>query len=256
MNDTTGFGQDHKPIAIIAIILVAIIGGGLWWYSRSTVPSNASPQAVAATEAPIDTPSSPAPPSVNLPPLDQMDAFLRPLLQALSNRPELANWLATDDLIRQIAMAIDQASVGASPARDFKVLAPTSPFAASGRGPRRVIDQASYRRYDGLAQTVTTIDAAKVAEIYKTIRPRLNEAFQQSGNPGGNVEVALIKTLDILIETPTVRDPIAIVESGGAWAFADEDLEALLPTQKQLLRMGPANADRVKAWLRALRDAI
>ena len=43
--------------------------------------------------------------------------------------PELATWLATDDLVRQLAMAIDQAAGGASPARDFKVIAPASPFA-------------------------------------------------------------------------------------------------------------------------------
>ncbi len=126
--------------------------------------------------------SRPLPP-VNLPPLDQMDGFLRPLLSALSSRPELARWLATDDLVRQLAMAIDQAATGASPARDFKVIAPTTPFVPAGRGLRRTIDPASYRRYDGLVQTVTSIDASSVAKIYKTIHPRLNEAYRSLGNP-------------------------------------------------------------------------
>ena len=112
-----------------------------------------------------------------------MDGFLRPLLSALSSRPELARWLATDDLVRQLATAIDQAAAGASPARDFKVIAPASPFVAAGRGSRRTIDPASYRRYDGLVQTVTSIDASSVAKIYKTIRPRLNEAYRRMGNP-------------------------------------------------------------------------
>jgi hypothetical protein len=253
-DDSTPAGQDYKPIAIIAVVLVSIIGGGLWWFSRSSAPTNTTPQAVAATEAPIDA-GKQAPP-VALPPLEQMDSFLKPLLQALSNRPELARWLATDDLVRQLAMALDQAATGSSPARDFKVLKPAGAFAVSRRGVRSTIDPASYRRYDGLVQTVTSIDAARVAEIYKTIRPRLNEAYQQAGNPGGNVESAVIKTLDILIETPVVKDPVAIVDTGGAWAFDDEELEALLPTQKQLLRMGPANVEKMLVWLRALREAI
>jgi Protein of unknown function (DUF3014) len=247
--------DDKKPIAIIAIAIVVFLAGGAWWMSRrKPVPQNATPAAVTGTEAPID--KSDGPP-VNLPPLDQMDAFLRPLLSALSSRPELARWLATDDLVGQLAAAIDQASAGGSPARDFKVIAPASQFTAGGRGSRRTIDPASYRRYDGLVETVTSIDAASVARIYKTIRPRLNEAYQRSGNPTGNVDNALLKAIDILLDTPVVKDPVSIVEDGKAgWAFANDDLEALEPTQKQLLRMGPANVERLLAWLRALKSAL
>lgn len=245
---------DTRPIAVIAIALVVLLAGGAWWMSRSKPASNATPQAVTSTEAPID---KPGPPPVDLPPLDQMDAFLRPLLSALSARPELARWLATDDLVRQLAAAIDQASGGGSPARDFKVLAPAARFTPAGRGARRTIDPASYRRYDGLVQTVTSIDASRVAQVYKTIRPRLNEAYRAMGHPEGNVDAALQKSIDILLDTPAVKDPIALAEGSGAgWDFADEDLEALAPTQKQLLRMGPAHADAVKVWLRALQNAL
>jgi hypothetical protein len=246
--------DDKKPIAIIAIAIVLFLAGGAWWMSRRTPPpQNATPVAVTATEAPID---KPPPPPVNLPPLDQMDAYLRPLLAALSSRPELADWLATDDLLGQLASAIDLAAVGASPARDLKVIKPAGAFVPGGRGSRRVIDPASYRRYDRLVQTVTSIDASHVAKIYKTIRPRLNEAYRRMGNPTGDVDRALAQTFDILLDTPVVKDPIAIVEEGGVWAYADEDLEALRPTQKQLLRMGSANVDRMLVWLRALQAAL
>jgi hypothetical protein len=247
--------DDKKPIAIIAVALVVFLAGGAWWMSRprKTTAGNASPPVVTGTDVPVD---KPPPPPVNLPPLDQMDGFLRPLLAALSSRPELANWLATDDLIGQLATAIDQAAVGASPARDFKVIKPAAPFVVAGRGDRRVIDPASYRRYDGLVQTVTAIDASNVAKIYKTIRPRLNEAYRRTGNPTGDVDRALAQVLDILLDTPVVKDPIAIVDDEGAWAFADDDLENLRPTQKQLLRMGSANVDRLLVWLRALQSAL
>jgi len=246
--------DDKKPIAIIAVALVAILAGGAWWMSRPAPATNTTPQAVTSTEAPID---KPAPPPVNLPPLDRMDAFLRPLLSALSARPELARWLATDDLVRQLATAIDQASAGGSPARDFKVIAPATRFVPAGRGARRTIDPASYKRYDGLVQTVTSIDASRVAQIYKTIRPRLNEAYRGMGHPEGNVDAAVQKTIEILLDTPAVKDPIALAEGSGAgWAYANDDLEDLAPAQKQLLRMGPAHADAVKVWLRALQQAL
>jgi len=256
MNPSTSAGQgDIKPIAIIAAVLVLLLGAGAWWMSRpGPRPANATPKAVTSTEAPIDKPAAPP---VNLPPLDQMDSYLRPLLSALSSRPELARWLATDDLVRQLAMALDQASIGRSPARDFKVLKPSTPFKPGSRGGKRTIDPSSYQRYDGLVTTITSIDASKVAQIYKTIRPRLNEAYQGLGHANGNVDQALQKTLDLLIETPVVKDPVVIVETGGAaWAYDDDDLESLMPTQKQLLRMGSANVDRLLVWLRALQNAL
>jgi len=40
------------------------------------------------------------------------------------------------------------------------------------------------------------------------------------------------------------------------YQFADPKLEALPPLQKQLLRMGPENSRRVKAYLRELAAAL
>ncbi|HWI19810.1 MAG TPA: DUF3014 domain-containing protein [Vicinamibacterales bacterium] len=121
----------------------------------------------------------------------------------------------------------------------------------------RTIDPASYRRYDGLVQTLTSIDASAAARVYKTIRPRLNEAYQGLGHAGRNVDLAVQQTLDILIDTPVIKEPVALVETGAAsWAFEDPELEELRPLQKQLLRMGSENVDRVLVWLRAFQAAL
>ena len=247
--------NDNRPIAIIAAGLVLFLAIGAWWMSRRAEEpaGNATPRAVNATEAALDKTAAP----VTLPPLNEMDAFLRPLLAALSTRPELARWLATDDLIRQMASAIDQASAGGSPARDLKMLAPAKPFVPARRGTRRTIDPASYRRYDGLVAAITSMDAAAVAKIYKTIQPRLNEAYQAMGNRGGNVDDGVNQAIDILLDTPVVTDPVeVVVGDGAAWAYADSELEELMATQKQLVRMGPAHTEALQQWLRAFRSAI
>jgi hypothetical protein len=248
--------NDAKPIAIIAALIVLLVAGGAWWMTRrTTAPVNDSPRAVTATDAPIV--DRPVEPPVKLPPLDEMDDFLRPLLSALTSRPELARWLATDDLIRQLAAAISQASVGNSPARDFRVLAPQEPLTTGGRPTQRTIDPESYRRYNGLVTAVTSADASAVAKIYRTIRPRLNEAYRSMGNPDRDVDNAVRNALDILLDTPIVKGPVRVVEGSGAtWSYADPDLESLLPTQKQLVRMGPANTETLQVWLRALRNAL
>ena len=86
--------------------------------------------------------------------------MLRSLLGALSNHPELAKWLATDGLTKQLAMAIDAASQGKTPSKNFKVVAPASGFATARRNSRRVINPASYKRYNPLVGAVTSIDAS------------------------------------------------------------------------------------------------
>ena len=246
-------GPSLVPLALIGVAVIGLVAGGAWWYThRPVAPTNTSPKAVAATEAPLTPPPAP-----ELPPLERMDRYLRKLLGALSTRPELAKWLATDGLMQQLAGAIEAAAQGKSPARDFKVLAPAGPFTVARRSGRRTMDTAGYRRYDGLVATVTSIDASAVAKIYQTIRPRLNEAYRKRGHPEGDVDLLVKEALARLIETPVLQEPIGLVEgSGTRWAYADPKIEALSPSQKQLLRMGPDHVDAVLVWLRALRASL
>lgn len=240
------------PIAIIGGLIILGVLIGAWWMSRRAAVPTAANQAVTATEAPITT--TPPPP---LPPLDQMDPMMRSLLGALSNHPELAKWLATDSLVNQLALAIDRASQGRSPSRDFKVVAPTSGFATVRRNNRRAIDPAGYKRYNPLVSAVTSMDASAVAKVYKTIKPRLNEAYRKNGHPDGDVDQAVQAALDTLLETPVLKDPVVLVEGKGAsWNFADPQIEGLPASQKQLLRMGPENVDAMLVWLRSLQAGL
>jgi hypothetical protein len=240
------------PIAIVGGLVILGILVGAWWMSRRSAAPTQPTKAVTSTEAPITTPAPPP-----LPPLDQMDPMMRSLLGALLDHPELAKWLATDGLLKQLAMAIDAAAQGKTPSRNFKVVAPATGFATTRRNNRRTIDPASYKRYNPLVTAVTSMDASGVAKVYKTIKPRLNEAYRNSGHPDGDIEQALQAALDTLLETPVVQDPVVVVEGKGAlWVFADPKLESLTPSQKQLLRMGPEHVDAILVWLRALKTSL
>ena len=67
---------------------------------------------------------------------------------------------------------------------------------------------------------------------------------------------AVIRALDRILATPEVEDPPAVVPVGGIYKFADPDLEQLAPVQKLLLRMGPDNAEVVRAKAAELRAAL
>ena len=243
------------PWIVGAAVVLAIAGGALarWWTMNRSSEAPATPAAAAAA----GTSDVPSPDNVALPPLGEMDPYLRTLLGALSARPELAAWLATDDLIHQMAFAIDRLSRGASPASEFGVLAPDDDLTVERRGRVRTIAPSSYRRYDGIAATLASADPAAVAKAYRTIQPRLNEAYGSLGRTESGVDVAVQQALDVLIATPIPDGPVEVIEGRGAtWAFADPRLEALDPAQKQLLRMGPDNARRVIKALEEVRRQL
>lgn len=239
-------------IVIGAFVAAVIVGGAIRWWTQERPASESQASAPAAAS----TPAPPEAPPVVLPPMDQMDGFLRVLLGTLSSSPELTAWLATDGLLQQLVVGIDRVAQGGTPARDLKVLAPKEPMVTEGRGRTRSIDPASYRRYDGIAEAVGSLDPAAVARAYRTVKPRLDEAYGTLGK-GANVDTALASALDLLIATPIPDGPVSLVEAKGAmWAFADPTLEALSPAQKQLIRMGPENARRVQDSLREIRQVL
>ena len=246
-----------RRLFVIAIVVGLLAGGiGAWWWTSGR--ETPAPQAVEIPPpAGTDQPPAESPPAVVLPPMSGMDAFLRSLLGPLSSRPELAAWLATDDLVRQLAAAIDRTSRGASPSRDLRVLAPQGTFTVARTARRVELAPASYQRFDGLARTVASLDPVAVAKAYQTIQPRLNEAYRGLGHPEGNVDAAVDAAFQVLLETPIVRDPIVLVEGPGAsWVFADPRLQALSPAQQQLLRMGPDNVEAIQTTLHAIRGAL
>jgi hypothetical protein len=238
----------YMAIAAGALVLGAV---GAWWWSGRREPAPARAPAVATEGVVPPTAARP------LPPVGQMDTFLRALFGALSSHPQLARWLATDDLIRQMADAIDRISRGQSPAKVVPVLKPQDIFEIRGARGQLTIDPQSYRRYDALAAAVASLNANGLAQAYRTIQPRLDEAYRSLGRSENTVDEAISVALNILLATPDVQDPIRVIPGKGAtYAFADPKLESLAPVQKHLIRMGPRNAAIIRARLGELAAAL
>ncbi len=243
--------SDSRLYIAIGAAALVLGGFGAWWFANRSAPPPRNATAVA-TEGVV-----PPAPSRPLPPLDQMDTLLRALIGALSSNPTLARWLATDDLIRQMADSIDRISRGQSPARNLSVLKPQDVVAVRGQRGQLAIDPKSYRRYDSLTAAVMSLNPKGVAEAYRTIQPRLDEAYRALGRSENTVDEAVAVALDLLIATPEVRDPIRVVPGKGAtYAYADPKIESLAPIQKLLIRTGPANAAAINERLREIRAAL
>lgn len=243
-----------RYLAFIAVAGLAAGAAAAWWWTHAQ--RTPSPAAVASqsTDAIVPVPSEPA---RTLPPLGQMDTFLRALITGLTSHPDVLRWLTTDGLILQMANGIDGISRGQTPSREFPAFQPRGDFQVQRRGRDLTIDPASFRRYDTLAALIQSLDARAVADAYRTIRPRLDEAYRALGRTEGGVDEAMLAALQLLIDTPLPSEPIAVVPGRGAtYAFLDPRYESLTGAQKQLLRMGPANAEKVQARLREFKRAL
>jgi Protein of unknown function (DUF3014) len=242
------------PVLLIAGLGLLVGAAGAWWWTRTPASPATAESPRTATDVGVAPATEPIRP---LPPVGQMDIFLRALLGTLSASPELARWLATDDLIRQMAHAIDLVSRGQSPARQLTVLRPEGALRTSGPSRQLTLDPASYRRFDAVASAVASLDPKAVADAYRTIQPRLDEAYRGLGRSEVGVDAAVRAALQVLIDTPVVEDPIRLVPGAGAtFAYADPRLQTAAPAQKQLIRMGPEHLARVTARLREIKAAI
>ena len=244
---------------VAAGVLAAIAIAAAAWYFWPERVRPAAPTTGAVLSETRASPSAaaraPLGPEVQqgpLPPLDETDPMVRQLLGALSSHPQVAAWLATDGLVRQFVAAVDNVATGTTPARHMKVLAPPDPFEARPQGGRTVISERSFARYDALAEAVAEIDPSALAVLYARLRPRLQEAYVELGNPAGHVDAAVGQAIVHLLETPVPELPVEVEPGVLSFKFREERLERLSAAQKQLVRMGPRNMRRVQSQLWAV----
>lgn len=191
-----------------------------------------------------------------LPELDASDALVRDLVAALSARPELVEWLATEDLVRRFVVAVVNVSEGESPRPHVGFLAPAEAFAVSGSGPSVVIDKESFARYRTATEVFASLDTKGMVSLFHRLEPLLDEAYRDLGYPGRSFEGALKDALGKVLEVEPIDGPIELVPGVESFRFADPELERSTPLTKQLLRLGPQNLRRVQGKARELLSAL
>jgi hypothetical protein len=245
-------GRASSPTRWIVLGAGAVIVGALltlWWMSR-TRPTPATPAPTTATDAALGT-QRPKPQIVDLPPLDDSDTYLRSMVEALSRHPTLAKLLATRGLVRGATLAVVQIGDGKTPISPLAVLKPATRLQILGpaSGP---IDPASYGRWDGPTSALTSVDPIHAAQLYVTVKPLFDKAYEELGNPKGNFDEAIARAIRTLDDTPQVRTDPTLLRRTNYFEHEDARLKSLLPVQKQLLLVGPDNRRKIMQWLKQL----
>jgi hypothetical protein len=246
-----------KTFVLVGLIVAAIIVVGLvWWARRPPAATNAPlPTAAKATEA-VKPPQAVSGENIDLPPLADSDSLVRQLVGRLSSHPRVARWLTTDQLIRDFTVVVVNIADGRTPTQHLQKMRPGGAFAAARDAQGAYINPESYHRYDADADAVSGLDPQGTARLYETLKPRIQDAYRELGYPNGDVDSALERAIVLLLKTPVVDGRIGLNGPPPLYTFADDRLELLAGSQRQLLRMGPRNERLVQEKLRAIAPLV
>ena len=242
------------PVGIVVALL--LIGAGFYFLYWNRAAPEPSPVAEAPLE-PIETEEvEEAAPPIELPPLGESDALLRDLVAKLSSNPRFASWLLHDNLIRRFTAIVDNIAEGVSPRAHVLFLEPDEEFRVIERAGSTYIDPASYSRYDPVGEVFASLDAEGLAELYRTVKPLINEAYAEVGRPDRSFDETLALAMRQILETPVPEDSIEVVPRIMTYGFANPRLESLTAAQKHFFRMGPDNVLRIQVKLRELAPMV
>lgn len=257
---------------VAGVLAVALLAGGLYWYAKhraqpaaSAPVASATPAATQTPAAPVapqhpieqvavDTPTADVAPVEPLPALFDSDPALLAALTELAGAEGLAALLNPEQVIQRFVATVDnlpkkRVAPNIVPARP----APGG-FITDDAG--TAIGAGNAARYEPYVRIADAIDAKALVAVYVRFYPLFQQAYRELGYPNGYFNDRLVEVLEHLLAAPDAGAQPSLVRPGVFWQYADAELEQLSAGQKILVRMGPANASRVKAKLREIRAAL
>jgi hypothetical protein len=243
--------------------VVGLSIGGILYFSQREKPGPVEEPVAAAPELP----AAPEEPAVQhplpetespaaLPSLDDSDPAVRNALENLVGKVPFEQFVVTGNLVRNIVVTIDNLPNELVAARVRPIKPPPGSFEVGGPEEARVLSPSNYERYEPMVRMFVAADVKPLVESYVRHYPLFQEAYANLGHPPEYFNDRLIEVIDHLLETPELQDPIALVQPGVMFEYADPDIEARSAGQKALIRMGAGNARQVKEKLRELRSEL
>ena len=250
----------------LVLVLVLLIAGGVVLLTgvwppeeESTAPpvttALPAPQPVPViTELeepavdPTPPPPPPAPVEEPLPRLEESDDAVRDAVGDIPLGTAGQQYLIPGNIIERSASLIYLMAQGDVPYRLLPVSRPKAAFPISDDGTQVVTDPAGFERYNALTQWLQSLDLESLLSSLEWFIPLFREAWSYYGEDSAAFDMAVVMTLDLVIATPEIDlNEARLIRKEAVWIFEDPAIEGLAPIQKQVLRMGPENAEIVKA---------
>ena len=187
--------------------------------------------------------------------LEASDDSFRKALGDVSE--SLLNWFQVKHVIRKYVVIINDLSQNQILYKHRKFLKMPQKFVAQEDTQGLYIGHESYARYDRLANTMASLDVQKGLDLYLTFRPLFKQVYDEFAYPAEyRLEDIFMKAAASVLEAPVIKGRVFLLRHSVRYKFAKQELEALNGVEKQMIRMGPENTQKIQAKLRQLVEAI
>ncbi|MDB2629911.1 DUF3014 domain-containing protein [Luminiphilus sp.] len=222
-----------------------------------TAPTPIEAEAPAAPiAAPVVTEVQPKIPPAPVVSEETGDQYARESIDAVNGGKALAQFVAGDYVVERAVAIIDALRRGEVPYKLLPVGKPSTTFPISDNGLRVTLDTAGFSRYDGFAQWVGGLDTPALISLLNDYEMIATQALTRMGVTDFDIRSALLAATTQILSTPQVAVDAELMRREANWVYMDPELEALSSLQKQVLRMGPENADIVQQKARDIRGAL
>jgi hypothetical protein len=184
------------------------------------------------------------------------DVLLREQLAAAGAKPILLRMLSEQQPVEVSAALIDGLGRGVILRKFLSGSLHSEAFSVLTEDDGIYMSPASYLRYDALADAIAALDIGMLVNTFHMLRPVYEQVYGYLGLNPDDFDNAVVRTLDLVLATPEIGEPIALQPKSVMYLYATPALESLPDVQKQLLRMGPDNIRRIKQQAQALRDGL
>lgn len=225
--------------------------------SVEPAPAPVAAQAPAAPiAAPVITDVQPKIPPAPVVSEETGDQYARESIDAVNGGKALAQFVAGDYVVERAVAIIDALRRGEVPYKLLPVGKPSTTFPISDNGLRVTLDTAGFSRYDGFAQWVGGLNTPALVSLLNDYEMIATQALTRMGVTDFDIRSALLAATTQILSTPQVSVDAELMRREANWVYMDPELEALSSLQKQVLRMGPENADIVQQKARDIRGAL
>ena len=252
-----------NPLVWLALAVVLAGVASFYYWQHANAPEPAAPPPVATAPPPPPAPETPriehpvpdAPAGAPLPPLADSDGVAKDALVKLFGSDAVVRVFITDAAVRRFVATVDNLPRKTTAARLMPVRPVPGAFEVDNHGGTLTIDAKNALRYRPYILVMEGVEAKRLVATYVQLYPLFQSAYQELGYPNGYFNDRLVQAIDDMLAAPDVASP-ALAQPKVLYQFADPAIEDRSAGQKIMLRMGSANAARVKEKLRAIRREL
>lgn len=210
------------------------------------------PVEVSAVEPEPDTTAA-----VQLPSLGASDEFVLENLRGLQNGIQLIGLLRSEQLIRNFVVLVDNVSRNSFPQTGLPYQAMNQEMQVRSLDENLfVMEQSAHGRFDAIIDTFIAVDTQAAMAIYRLISPLLRQAYGELGYGDNNFDPVLRRAIRNVLDMDPPEGPYQLVKPSVMYLYADAGIENLSAVEKQLIRLGPENTQKLQQKLQAFLSAL